>query len=318
MNMGLLAGAASRGITEALQGINQGTLQGEQINQGRAARDLQYEHLGLQRDQMANTLAQQSFANTLAQRHSDYQQKQLEAHLAQIKSQDAYHTGMLKIHGDEAAYKSALLPYLQQEHAARSKWYDERNRAGGAQNSVLFRDLDTIAKHQGLTSYMDASPDERTQIEELYAKTKRTTDPYGTQKVDRYAAQMTHYADMHDAAVQKLAQLNANPKISAQDKIRLMQIQSSMRSIRMAIGMKQKAIADGVKFSVVDPFTGKVWNDQTLAEAMMAEDRNMTEIGKHYAPQVPGAVPGARPGLSLQDAQRTLAQPGLPGLTPRR
>lgn len=132
MDWSLLAGGVSKGMDSALQGNNQGLLQGEQIRSQRAGEALQGAHLGLQQQQLGAHLAQQQFQNQLAQQHLDVTRQQLQ-------NQMAYHNAMLGQHG-------ALLPSQINKNQAEAEWYGTyRPQYYGQWNQIRQQNADTNA-----------------------------------------------------------------------------------------------------------------------------------------------------------------------------
>src|SRR5437867_11381852 len=66
---GLMAGALSSGLEQALAGANQGLLGGEEIRHRRAQEALQQQDYAMSQQQLMNQLAQQAVQNWAAQQH---------------------------------------------------------------------------------------------------------------------------------------------------------------------------------------------------------------------------------------------------------
>lgn len=143
MDWGLLAGGVSQGLNNALQGANQGLIQGENIRAGRAQEALQGQHFGLQQQQLQAHLNQQQIQNQLAR-------EQLGLHSQQLQNQMAYHQGMLGHYGaqtdiarQEAARKAALFPYEVEKEKAYANYMNARPEYMERWNDIRQQGADT-------------------------------------------------------------------------------------------------------------------------------------------------------------------------------
>lgn len=210
MDWGLLAGGVSQGLNQAQQGVNQGTLQGEQVRAGRAQEGLAQQHLGLQQQQLTNALAQQAFNRYLAQ-------EQLGLHRDQLAAQRDYHSGMLGYHAgqlgiqqDEAARHRALLPSQVRKNEAEADWYGTyRPQYYNQWNDIRNRGMDIRQQRVG-----DQASEADRRLALLQAKTK--------------------------AAIER------SPQMTPFQRARMQQYQTQLRDLRYAVSIASKREADGL------------------------------------------------------------------------
>lgn len=209
MDWGLLAGGISQGLNQAQQGINAGTIQGEQVRAGRAGEGLQQQHLGLQQQQLTNNLAQQAFQRYI-------QQENLGLNRRQLESQDAYHRGMLGLHGGElgvkqaeAARKAAMFPYEVDETKAKTGYYNYR------------------------PEYLKGTLFERGRTNDI--REQRNADL--AMEADRRLAIMDKRAK---------AYIERTPQMTPFQRARMAEFQTKLRDLRYAVSIASKREADGL------------------------------------------------------------------------
>lgn len=312
MDFGLLAGGASRGITDALTGANAGLMQGEQVRAGRAQEDLARQHLGMQGQQLTNALAQQAWQRGLQQQQLGLHQQQLESqdawrraqmdwHNRQIETQDRYHQGMLDKYGAELGMKQQELPYKLDVEKERANWFRERNRGGGAGGggTALERFKNGTAIRMGYDTYLDAPPEVQVQIDRQF----ESQLPFGGERRQQFSDKTRHYADMHANTQRILQEAAANPRMTTADKITMHMVEMDQRKIGQALAMQQQAQRDGIPFRFRDPQSGEVWTDETLAQRINANYQKLEQMRQGY---LPAGAQQAPPQMSLQDAFKAL------------
>lgn len=316
---GLMAGALSRGITDTEQGLNQGLLQGEGVRAERAREGLAQQHFGLQQQQLTNALAQQAFHQGIARANLGLQQQHIQNQADQIAAMNRYHEGLLRYHGDENAYRQALLPSQIQRNQAVAGWNQERPRGGG---TALFRNLDKVAQNEFGLPFEELTDEQQTIVNDKYQRFRnprldtQIQNDVNRGKIDQ--ARLLHYGDMHQRAGVMLNQLQNNPKLSPQHRIQMMMVSEDMKGIRQALGQMQRSKELGIPFRWQDPQTGKIWDEETLANAQMKNDQILQQIAQSYAP---GGAGAQAPTMSLQDAMKqfNLTPPPKPAATqPKR
>src|SRR5262245_39524574 len=123
MNWGLAAGAVSRGVTDAMTGLNQGMLQGEGVRANRFQEGLQQQHLQMQQQQLQNALVQQAFSWRVAEANLKLYQQHYQNEADRLSQQFRYQQGMLDYH-------NALVSSQVARNQVVAGWNTEWSRIG--------------------------------------------------------------------------------------------------------------------------------------------------------------------------------------------
>lgn len=292
MDMGLLAGGVSRGLDQALQGANQGLLQGEQIRHLRAGEGLQQEHLGLQRDQLTNQLAQQAFTQGMARADQALRQQHMAQQLEQIRNQNAYHEAQLKMHGgkldlerEEFGLKQQRAPLEQDLLKAHAQYYrDPKLRRAGGSGTFEERWKNAEAAKRGYDTYFEMPPTEKAELDKAFTVSR----PYGPERLEGYGDRRQHTALLD----QQLRILIANPHLNAEEQMTAKLAEMKMRRIGSALSRVQDARINGVPPDPQDVLATQTSMDEVLQDVVRLQNR----IAARGANQIqPSSVPPPEP-----------------------
>lgn len=212
MNWSLLAGGLSKGLEEAYGGANQGLLQGEQVRHQRAGEDIAQQHLGMQQQSLANTLAQQAYRNRLDQERFGLTRRELDLRERGMAADVAHRAWQQQHGGRELGLKEEMAPYEQRLMGAKADYYSNPmlNKSSGTERERWKNDQ---AQRMGFSGYYDQSipPDVRAQIDRGYEE----ATPFGVEKRNQYAS-----LEGRRALLNQLTQsIIANPPLSGADNI---------------------------------------------------------------------------------------------------
>ena len=289
MNWGLLAGGVSKGLDQALQGANQGLVQGEGIRHQRAGEGmqqeqlgLQKEHFGLQREQLQNLLAQQGFQNRMARERFGLDKDQFAAQQRHQNWTEQHGDELRGIQGGEFKLKQEAFPYDRALTEAKTNYYNNPALRSAGRGGFEQRVKDAAAARLGYESYADITdPAHRAQIDKEWEGSR----PGHQARIEHGQRMATRYDMLNRLAEQTLA----HPRLAGEDRVTMELALSRIRNVGFALRNIQQANLMGMPPNPQDVAFVESNDMEKLHQDLVNLNRRIATRGAEAA--YPGQMP---------------------------